>query len=307
MWGVIVAVVVALVAGLIYQTEHKQYPVHTKGIVLVTGASTGIGRDAAEFLSKNSEFLVLAGVRKDSDYQNILDTNKSLMPFIIDIASHESCTEAVKKISELSEKYNLPFVGLVNNAGIGGNFSPLEYQSLDYARKLFDTNVFGLLQLTQLTLPLLRASNGRVVMISSLNGIFATPLSGVYAASKFAVEALSDSLRREVAHHNVSVSVVEPGYVKTNIIQTSLKAIQQDAEMLRLYPAASASKREGMAKMMDSMPGPEVTTTPAIVHALTSPFPKTRYPVAQASGLNARVLTWVSWALSDRLKDKVFK
>ncbi len=308
MWGVILAVVVALLAGLVFHAERKEFAVHDKGIILVTGASTGIGRDAAEYLSKNTGFLVLAGVRKESDYQNILETNKQMLPFMVDVASHESCVNAVTKIQELTEKYNLPFVGLVNNAGIGGNFSPLEYQDMEFARTLFDTNVFGLLDLTQQALPLLRASHGRVVMISSLSGIFAIPLSGIYSASKFALEALSDTLRRELIVHNVSVSVVEPGYVKTAIIKTSLKSVQpQSAEMLALYPNAAISKREGMAVMMDSMPGPEVTTTPAIVHALTSAYPKTRYPVAQASGLQAKVLTWVSWVLSDRIKDMIFK
>lgn len=308
MWGVFFAVAVALLAGLIFHTERKEYFVHTKGIILVTGASTGIGRDAAEYLSKNTGFLVLAGVRKESDYQNILESNKQMLPFMIDVASHESCVSAVGKIQELTKKYNLPFVGLVNNAGIGGNYSPLEYQDMVYARTLFDTNVFGLLDLTQQALPLLRASQGRIVMISSLSGLFAIPLSGVYSASKFALEALSDTLRRELASHNVSVSVVEPGYVKTAIIQNSLKSVaSQSAEMLALYPNAAVAKREGMAVMMERMPGPEVTTTPAIMDALTSAFPKTRYPVAQASGLQARVLTWVSWILSDRIKDMIFK
>lgn len=308
MWGVVLAITVSLLAGLVFHAERKEYKVHGKGIVLVTGASTGIGRDAAEYLSKNTGFLVLAGVRKESDYQSILESNQQMLPFMIDVSSHESCVNAVTKIQELTEKYDLPFVGLVNNAGIGGNFSPLEYQDMGFARTLFDTNVFGLLDLTQQALPLLRASQGRIVMISSLSGIFAIPLSGVYSASKFALEALSDTLRRELAVHNVSVSVVEPGYVKTAIIQTSLKSIQtQSAEILALYPSAAVSKRQGMAEMMDRMPGPEVTTTPAIVHALTSAYPKTRYPVAQASGLQAKVLTWVSWGLSDRIKDMVFK
>jgi short-subunit dehydrogenase len=211
-------------------------------------------------------------------------------------------------LKELTEKYNLPFVGLVNNAGIGGNYSPLEFQDMEYARKLLDTNVFGLLDLTQLSLPLLRQSQGRLVMISSLSGIFSLPLSGIYSASKFALEALSDALRRELAPHNVSVSVVQPGYVKTQIIKSSMKSIQeQDQEMLTLYPTASVAKRERMAEMMERMPGPEVTTTPAILHALTAAFPKTRYPVAEASGLSAKTLTWVSWILSDRIKDLVFK
>lgn len=304
------AVVVA--AALVYKAERKEYPPHTSGIILITGASSGIGRDAAEHLAKNYNFLVLAGVRKESDFQKIQEQNhKNLLPLIIDVSSHESCVHAVEKLKELIDKHNLPFVGLVNNAGVG-EFNPVEFQDIAEARTLFDTNVFGLLDITQLTLPLLRSCKGRVVMLSSISGIVSTPFQGLYAMSKYAVEALSDALRREVTRHGVSVSIIEPGYVKTQIMKTSLRGKgpdgveiePQNADMLALYPAAI--KRDGMAEMMERMPGPETTTTPAIVHALTSAFPKTRYPVAQASGLSGRVLSWLAWLLTDRLKDVAF-
>ncbi len=146
-------------------------------------------------------------------------------------------------------------------------------------------------------------------MLSSISGIVSTPFSGMYAASKYAVEALSDALRRELLSHGVSVSVVQPGYVRTQIIASSRKATEdiyeeQKSELLAVYPGAA--KRAGMEQMMAAQPGPEGTTTPAIVDALTSAFPKTRYPVAGAMGLSAQSISWLVWALSDRVKDFLF-
>lgn len=311
MIGTALATAAILIAFLVLQTERNGYPVHESGIILITGASTGIGRDAAEYLAGNFNFLVLAGVRKEKDYLAIEKENiKNLRPFIIDVSSVDSRMNALANLTGLMEHYNLPFVALVNNAGVG-SFSPLEFQDINASKLLFDANVFGLLHLTQLTLPLLRSSKGRIVNLSSLSGVVSSPFSGMYAASKYAVEALSDSLRREVAHHGVSVSVIEPGYVKTQIMQSALKngdgarVEPVSEEWQALYPASV--KRDAMAVMIESMPGPETTTTPAIVDALTAAFPKTRYLVAQAGGLGARVLSWIVWATTDRIKDIIFQ
>lgn len=305
----VTAIAAAAIAVLVFLSDRREYKVHNKGIVLITGASSGIGRHAAEFLADNHDFLVLAGVRKDSDFSSIANmAKKNLRPLMIDVASHESCTKAVEEIRRLTESENLPFVGLVNNAGVG-HFNPIEFQALNDARAVFDTNFFGLLDLTKQCLPFLRASQGRVVMLSSISGFVSTPFSGIYAASKFAVEALSDALRRELLHHGVSVSVVQPGYVRTAIIASSRKASEtqfeeQKVELLELYPAAV--KRGGMEKMLSEQPGPDVTTTPAIVHALTSAVPKTRYPVAGALGMSATFISWFVWTTSDRIKDFLF-
>mmetsp|Transcript_119388 Transcript_119388/g.234583 ORF Transcript_119388/g.234583 Transcript_119388/m.234583 type:complete len:310 (-) Transcript_119388:44-973(-) len=308
MLGLLSAAVVAVIAALVFFKEQHEYFVHNSGIVLITGASTGIGRHAAEYLADNHNFLILAGVRKESDFSSIQNMNKSnLLPILIDVSSHESCEVAVEEIRKLSEQRRLPFVGLVNNAGVG-MFNPLEFQDMGEIRRLFDTNVFGLLDLTQQTLPLLRASKGRIVMLSSVSGFVSSPFSGAYAASKYAVEALSDSLRRELVEHGVSVSVVQPGYVRTQIIASSVKAseeqyLERKSEMLSLYPGAA--KRDGMEQMMAEQVGPDVTTTPAIEHALIAAYPKTRYPVAGAMGLSAKFISWMVWALSDRLEDTI--
>ena len=115
--------------------------------------------------------------------------------------------------------------GLVNNAGIVVA-GPLEFLPPDALRRSFEANVVGLLALTQACLPLLRAGRGRIVNMSSISGRFASPLLGPYAASKFAVEALSDALRRELAPWDIPVALVEPGAVATPIWQKSAAAAQ---------------------------------------------------------------------------------
>lgn len=195
----------------------KTYHVHKDGIVLITGASTGIGRHAAEYLADHTNFTVYAGVRKERDINDILSLNKpNLIPILLDVTSKESIEAAIKVIQASSK----PFVALVNNAGISRGVV-FEAHDIDDAKTVFETNVFGVLRLTQLALPYLRQSQGRVVMISSVAGKIGIPKMGVYAGSKFALEALSDSLRREVAHMNISVSIIEPGYVKTPIFDSS--------------------------------------------------------------------------------------
>ena len=203
-----------MVAFAVFRTERVAHKVHRNGIVLITGASSGIGNDFAEYLAENHDYLVLAGVRKESDFLKItLENKKNLIPFMIDVSSHDSCVEATNQLNDIVLERNLPFIFLVNNAGIG-RFSPVEFEDLEGAKKLFDTNVFGLLDLTQQVLPMLRESQGRIIMVSSISGFVSSPFSGVYSASKFAIEAISDALRRELGPHGVSVSVVQPGYVQ---------------------------------------------------------------------------------------------
>ncbi len=178
----------------------KQHPfkIHKKGILLITGASSGIGRHAAQYIaSGHSEYLVLAGVRKESDAEAIRCLEiKNLQPTILDVTSPSSCERVLGDIRAVMEKNNLPFVGLVNNAGVCRTM-PFEFHTVEDARNVFDVNVFGVMNITQTLLPLLRASQGRIVMISSICGFIGMPVSAVYAASKFALEGMSDSLRRE--------------------------------------------------------------------------------------------------------------
>lgn len=302
-------VAIAVITGLLSLLK-KAFTVHKSGIVLITGASTGIGRSAAEHLAKNHSFLVLAGVRKESDAAQIRAINISnLQPLIVDVAKHDSCVKAVESIRKTMKEHNLPFICLVNNAGINRHL-PAEFQPVEDAKTLFDTNLFGVLDLIQLTLPLLRESKGRIINLSSVSGFISVPTMAIYSASKFAIEGLSDGLRREVAHFGISVSIVQPAFVKTTIAQTTeeismdlVKDPETNQRMRGLYAkffsSDSAKKLELLLKRADTT---EVTSK-AIEHALVAKYPKTRYPVSNSNGVPSWVLAWISWAANDDLND----
>lgn len=151
----------------------KEYKVYNKGIILLTGASTGIGKDASEILSSSSlsyNYIVYAGVRKEKDIEIINNIgNKNLKPILLDVSNYNSCVNVYEFIKNETERLNLPFIALVNNAGISRKL-PAEFHDINDAKRVFDTNYFGPLQLTQLFLPLLRQSQGRIIMTSSITG-----------------------------------------------------------------------------------------------------------------------------------------
>jgi len=280
-------------------------PLPAVGCVLVTGASTGIGRSAALSLAAaHPGWTILAGVRKEADGAALLagGAPSNVVPLLVDVADDASRAAAAAAIAARPE----PLIALVNNAGVSRGV-PVEMHALADARDVFAVNVFGALGMTQLLLPALKKSGGRIVMISSVAGRIAMPLTGVYAASKFALEALSDALRRELGG-SVSVTVVEPAYVKSAIFQASVAASSVaggDAAAKEAYPqfytaARTAAREREIASADDTR-----VTDAAIEAALTDARPLTRVQVARAAGMPASFIVWLVWALPDRLADLV--
>ena len=236
-----------------------------QGIVLISGASTGIGRHAAEHLA-DIGYTVFAGVRKQSDFESMEALNITrLHPLKFDVTDHTSCEAAIAHIRHESNNLNLPFAALVNNAGVARR-EAAEFHSLSDARTVFDTNFFGMVDLTQMALPILRASKGRVVMISSIAGIFGTPSAAIYASSKFAMEGFSDSLRRSVRHHGVAVSIVEPAYVKSALATKAGLEKNPPLEMAALYPSIYSDKAEAKRQKGIANGDEPTVTTDAILH-----------------------------------------
>lgn len=159
----------------------------------VTGASSGIGRDAALALDTLG-FTVYAGVRKDADAVELRSKRPSLRPIMLDVAVDEQCAAAAVSIKSDLARDELPFVGLVNNAGISRRL-PVELEDMAAVRKMFDVNVFGLMKITQEFIPLLRASSGRIVNIGSVAGLLPHKGSAAYSGSKAVLEVMSDVLR----------------------------------------------------------------------------------------------------------------
>ncbi|RYZ64144.1 MAG: SDR family NAD(P)-dependent oxidoreductase, partial [Proteobacteria bacterium] len=186
--------------------------------VLITGASTGIGLAAAfELVQKGHE--VFAGVRNEAASAAVRALDQRIVPVIIDVTKPDTIHEAYKAV-ELMRTREFPF-SLVNNAGIAVS-GPIEALSMNELRKQFDVNVFGLVETTQVFLPMIREKRGRIVNISSVNGFLVPPFLGAYSASKFAVEAISDALRRELLPEDIKVITIQPGPISTPIWQKGL-------------------------------------------------------------------------------------
>ena len=197
--------------------------------IMITGASTGIGRATAEhFASKG--WKVFAGVRKEADGTPLVAAQPGIVPIIIDVVKPEQIRAAVETVAARLDGHKLG--GLVNNAGIA-NMGPLPLQPMDEIRAHFDINVLGLTEVTQNFLPLLgmdqsrTGAPGRIINISSFGGRLASPFLGAYCATKAAVESLTDSFRRELLPFEIDVITVAPGAIKTPIWD---KAEEKDAK-----------------------------------------------------------------------------
>ena len=195
-----------------------EVPGATKGAVVITGASTGIGRVCAFHMDKLG-FRVFAGIRNESDGRSLIEGSAGrITPLLIEVTDSVSALAAADRVAGAVGSAGLS--GLVNNAGIVVA-GPLEFLPLSELRKQFEVNVLGQIAVTQAFLPLLRQARGRIVNMSSIAGRVAFPYIGPYSASKYALEAISDALRIELLPWGISVSVIEPGDVATPIWKKS--------------------------------------------------------------------------------------
>ena len=189
--------------------------------VLITGVSTGIGKSIAEILI-NNKFLVIGSVRKEEDANYLKEKYPDKFDYVIfDVTNKEAIENSRKKVESIISKNNSYLTCVINNAGIalGG---PLRYLDVDIYKKQFEVNYFGLINVTKTFLDLLIDSNkyplkNKIINIGSISGKRSYPFVGPYTSSKFALEGLTDSLRRELLIHDIDVVLVEPGPIKTEI------------------------------------------------------------------------------------------
>jgi len=273
-----------------------------KKTVLITGASTGIGRACALHLDRLG-WQVFAGVRRAADAAALrAAASTDLAPLILDVTQTEQVTAAAEQVNNLVGEGGLD--GLVNNAGIS-IAGPLEFVPLELWRRQLEVNVLGQVCVTQAFLPLLRRAHGRIINMSSTSGLNAMPAIGPYAASKFALEALSDSLRVELRHLGVKVILVEPGPIFTPIWERSLAVA--DAWLAEAPPAlddlygdivpvvrdwALSAERRGL---------PVERVSEAVAHALMVPKPKARYLIVGYPRLFVYLLRLAPVGLRDRM------
>lgn len=241
---------------------------------------------------------MFAGVRSDDAADRLRGRASGLLtPVHLDVGNAESIRSARKIIADATGGTGLD--GLVNNAGIAVA-GPLEFLPLDALREQLETNVVGQVAMTQAMLPLLRTARGRIVNMGSISGRVALPFVGPYTASKFALEALTDSLRVELRPWGMHVAIVEPGVIATPIWKRSLAAFDSMLEkmppqMLDLYGPAMRVVRSRVSRL----PGASTEgVVHAVVHALTARRPRARYLI----GIDARarlILNWIPWRLRD--------
>ena len=271
-----------------------------RGSVVITGASTGIGEATTEHL-RSLGFDVFAGVRKDEDADQARSKGaKAVKLDVTDPASIESARDEVEAALDGGR-----LAGLVNNAGVAIS-GPIEFISPDELTRQLDINVVGQVRVTQAFMRLLRRDRGRVVNISSIGGRIALPLVGPYAASKFALEAVSDSLRREVRSQGIEVVVVEPGAIKTPIWgkgNAAADAMLADAppEAEQLYGNMIQALRAETVKIEETSGLPPEEVARVVGEALTARKPKTRYLV----GRDAKIRAAMAKRLPDRVMDSL--
>ncbi len=278
----------------------QEHPPTARPAVVVTGASTGIGAAATRLLSKRN-FHVFAGLRNETDAAPLLaDGAENITPLLLDVTNPGHIAQAVEKVEAQVGAAGLR--GLVNNAGIAVA-GPLEHIPLDDLRLQFEVNVFGQVALAQAFLPLLRAARGRLINIGSVGGRIALPFVGPYAASKFAIEAISDVFRLELAASGVQVAIIEAGAIDTPMWRKSRAAADKllaslSADALTPY-ASMVDKVLVRSREMEALASPAEEVAETILHALTAPKPKTRYRV----GKHAQAQHFVGRCLPDRLRD----
>jgi NAD(P)-dependent dehydrogenase (short-subunit alcohol dehydrogenase family) len=261
-------------------------------VAVITGASSGIGSAAAIRLLALG-FTVYGAARRLDRLEAL--AAQGVKPLALDVTDTESMRIGIEGILTATGRIDV----LVNNAGYG-SYGAIEDVTQEEAKRQFDVNVFGAMELTKLVLPQMRQQgSGRVINISSVGGRGVGPFGGWYHGTKFALEALSDSLRMELKPFGIDVVVVEPGGIESeflDIAATGLEATSGQGPYADRVKAMLASFTD--PKMVSRQSPPQVIAD-VIARAATAQRPKTRY----VAGFGARPLVALRWLLSDRAFD----
>ena len=278
--------------------------------VLVTGCSSGIGRATALHLA-DSGYRVLAGVRERDDgvsLQADAPASGDLIPVILDVTDRSAIDSAVEQAKDATDSDGL--VAIVNNAGqpVTG---PMEVLPIDGLRHELEVNLIGQVAVTQAFLPMLRATEGRVIFVTSIGGRVVLPFAGAYHASKFGLEAIAEAMRTELEGSGVMVSTIEPGVTDAEIWR---KAEEQSTALLEelpapqrnLYEADMDKFRERLQSVRDGDNMEPQKVAEKIETAITARHPSTRYPVGLPAWVAARIRPLVPDRAWDKLARRPF-
>ncbi len=270
--------------------------------ILITGASSGIGRDTALALARAGHH-VIAAARRLPALTALRDQAPSITPLRLDLDDPASITAAVAEIEQLTDGRGVD--ALVNNAGFATAGALAELSDAEL-RAQFETNVFGLMALTRGMLPaMLARGHGRIVNVSSVSGRIPAPVLGAYHASKYALEALSDALRMEVAPFGVEVVIVEPGTIRTEFAARALSESAKARVASTRYAAVYARSAE-LEKRFDGMAGGTAPVVAAITRAITTRRPAARYVAPRKFALLIAMVRVLPTCWVDRVMRRMF-
>jgi NAD(P)-dependent dehydrogenase (short-subunit alcohol dehydrogenase family) len=246
----------------------------TDTVILITGATSGIGRHAALDLARRGYRVFATGRNLGALRELSASPFANLTALALDVTDYVSIEAAGEAIDLATGGHGVDV--LVNNAGYG-DVAPIEQVTDAELRKQYDTNVFGLMAVTRAFLPAMRARGaGRIVNVSSIGGRMTLPLLGAYNSTKYAVESLSDALRMELRPFGIRVSLLEPGVIRTEFTARGLANAERRQDLYSPY-ASVMQRYVALARRVDRLaPGPAATTR-AIRHAIESRRPRARY------------------------------
>jgi len=276
-----------------------KYPAVNPKTVLVTGCSSGIGLATARLL-RDRGWQVAPSARKDTDLDML--RAKGFDPVALDVTDSASIADAANAVLK---RFGGQLGAIVNNAGFGLT-SAVEDAPRAMLRDIFEVNVFGLQELTNRFIPLFRKQGcGRIVNVSSVVGELSLPFAGAYSASKFAVEALSDALRRELFDSGIAVSIIQPGPIETKFSEnlahrTERYGLSPNSPFTEFYKDAIETRKTGRAaRTAEKFMKPPEAVAEKIFQCLESPRPPIRARVTTVAYFGAFVRRALPAALID--------
>jgi NAD(P)-dependent dehydrogenase (short-subunit alcohol dehydrogenase family) len=283
-------------------------PMNTStGAILVTGASSGMGKACALRLDQ-AGYTVFAGVRRERDAHMLKqEASSRLIPMILDVTDHHTIAATAQMIRETVGTAGL--VGLVNNAGVGVT-APIELVPLEELRRQFDINVIGQVAVIQAFLPLIRSAQGRIINVGSVGGKITIPFGGPLCSSKYALESINDALRMELRPWGIHVVLVAPGNVRTPavdklVVDSKVMLNRFSPEGRARYATSYSAFVQSLLKQEEEGIVPEVMAE-TVYRALTAHTPRTRYPVGPKSRLLPLLAAWLPARALDVVRTRLF-
>ncbi|HTL88718.1 MAG TPA: SDR family oxidoreductase [Leptolyngbya sp.] len=278
-------------------------------VVLITGASAGIGAALAQALADRfPQIRLILAARNSEKLAVIADRARQSGAEVLTVVTDMAQPEQVKALAKTAiDKFGRVDV-LVNNAGYG-QMGPIELIPIEAAQRQFQVNVIGAIALIQAIVPVMRnQGGGKIINMSSLGGRIAFPFGGLYSASKFALESLSDSLRRELEPFNIRVSVIEPGPVSTEFFDVAGREVDTAMPDANNTPYRAAFENlKNLDKITKRQAWSSERVAAVIIKAIVANRPRSRYVAATAGGLTLFMMTKVlpTWIV-DRFWQKFY-